>query len=63
MIHDSEALRTLLEEISEWSLVKRRQYLADMRKAFGIAAEEQIKQGLADLWAERKRKLSAAQAR
>lgn len=63
MIHDSEALRTLLEEISEWSLVKRRQYLADMRKAFGIAAEEQIKQGLADLWAERKRKLSAAQGR
>lgn len=63
MIHDSEALRTLLEEIAEWPLIKRREYLADIRKAFGIAAEEQIKQGLSDLWVERKRKLSAAQAR
>lgn len=63
MIHDSEALRTLLEEIAEWPLVKRREYLADMRRAFGIATEEQIKQGLSALWAERKRKLSAAQAR
>lgn len=56
MIHDAEALRTLIEEIAEWTLEQRRQYIADLGKAFGSRAAEQIKQGLTDLWAERKKR-------
>ena len=55
MIHDAEALRTLLEEIAEWTLEQRRQYIADLGKAFGSNAAEQIKQGLTELWTERKK--------
>jgi hypothetical protein len=42
------------EEIAEWSLQARREYLANMRKAFGEAAERQLKEALQALWTERK---------
>jgi hypothetical protein len=54
MIHDSARLREVIEEIAEWNLQQRRSYLADMRKAFGEAAERQLKDGLTGFWKERK---------
>lgn len=50
MINDPQQLRTVLEEISEWSLEDRRWYIAEIQKAFGPKSAEQIKQGLIDLW-------------
>jgi hypothetical protein len=44
----------VVEEIAEWSLQARREYLANMRKAFGEAAERQLKEALQALWTERK---------
>ncbi|MFM0141773.1 hypothetical protein [Paraburkholderia sp. RL18-085-BIA-A] len=53
MIRDPTRLREVLEEIAEWTLQQRREYLADMRKAFGEAAERQLKDGLTGYWKER----------
>ncbi|HEX7911747.1 MAG TPA: hypothetical protein VF534_27150 [Paraburkholderia sp.] len=54
MIHNETRLREVLEEIAGWDLAKRRAYIADMGKAFGPEAAEQIKQGLKELWGNRK---------
>ncbi|WP_229011563.1 DUF7696 family protein [Paraburkholderia gardini] len=53
MIADPTRLREVIEEIARWSLQARRSYIGEIQKAFGEAAAEQIKQGLAALWSER----------
>jgi hypothetical protein len=53
MIHDLDQLRSVIEEISAWSLEQRRAYLANIRTVFGEAAENQLKDALKAHWAER----------
>jgi hypothetical protein len=55
IIEDEKRLRELLEEVAEWPLQKRRDYLEAMQKWFGPEAAQQIKDGLTKLWQERKR--------
>jgi hypothetical protein len=48
-------LRSVIEEISDWSLdEQRRAYLANIRTVFGDAAENQLKDALKVHWKERK---------
>lgn len=54
MIHDPIRLQEVIDEIVDWTIEKRRAYIASIEKAFGPAASEQIKQGLTALWQERK---------
>jgi hypothetical protein len=54
MIHDLDQLRSVIEEISAWSLEQRRAYLANIRTVFGVEAEQQIKDALTAHWKERK---------
>jgi ribosomal protein L7/L12 len=54
MIHDPTRLREVVEEIAEWSLQARREYIASIEKAFGTHAASQIKVALQALWTERK---------
>ena len=63
IIHDPQRLRELIDEIAEWTLEQRRQYIADLGNAFGSKAAEQIKQGLTDLWAERKKHVEVSNER
>lgn len=53
MIYSRRRLREVLEEISEWDLPKRREYIADLGKAFGEESAQQIRDGLTNLWNER----------
>ena len=53
MIHDEKRLREVIEEIAEWDLQARRDYLAAMRKAFGPEAEQQLKEALTTFWKDR----------
>jgi hypothetical protein len=46
-------LREVLEEIAGWTLEQRRGYLADIGKVFGPEAEQQLKDGLTELWGKR----------
>lgn len=55
MIGDEGRLAEVIEEIAGWTLQQRRAYLANMRKAFGEAAESQLKDGLTGYWKERGR--------
>lgn len=50
MIHSPSHLRDVLEEIAAWPLAKRREYIAEMAKAFGEPAAEQLKDGLTEFW-------------
>lgn len=50
MIYSRRRLREVLEEISEWSLERRRQYLADIEKAFDAKSAQQLKDGLMEMW-------------
>lgn len=54
MIRDPKRLQEVIEEITEWTLQRRREYLADVRKAFGEAAERQLKDGLTGFWNDRR---------
>ncbi|WP_188130766.1 hypothetical protein [Paraburkholderia panacisoli] len=54
MIADPKRLHEVLEEIADWTIDRRREYLADMRKVFGEAAERQLKDGLTGYWKERR---------
>ena len=54
MIHDPTRLREVIEEISVWSLQARREYIASMEKAFGPKSAQQLRDGLTELWKERK---------
>jgi hypothetical protein len=53
MIHDSTRLHEVIEEISQWTLQQRRQYLVDMERAFGPAAAQQLKDALQTQWTKR----------
>lgn len=50
MIHDPERLREVIEEIAEWSLQQRRQYITEISKVFGEDAAQQLKDGLIEFW-------------
>ena len=52
-IHDPEALHTLLDEIAQWDLQARRQYLVDLERGLGRDAANQVKDGLRELWNNR----------
>jgi hypothetical protein len=54
MISDPVQLQAVLEEIAEWPLDKRRIYIANIEKAFGKDAAQQIRDGLAQIWENRK---------
>jgi len=54
MIYDAARLAEVLEEIASWTLDQRRGYLADIGKAFGAEAEQQLKDGLKQMWEQRK---------
>jgi hypothetical protein len=54
MIYSRRRLREVLEEIAEWSLERRRQFIADIEKAFDAKSAQQLKDGLVELWRERK---------
>jgi hypothetical protein len=45
----------VIDEISEWPLDRRRQYIASIGQAFGETAAQQIRDGLKALWENRKR--------
>lgn len=53
MIYDPLRLREVIEEIAEWDLQARRDYLAAMRKTFGPEAEQQLKEVLTTFWKDR----------
>jgi hypothetical protein len=53
VIHDAACLREVIEEIAEWDLQARRDYLAAMRKVFGPEAEQQLKEALTTFWKDR----------
>jgi hypothetical protein len=54
MIYDAGRLREVLEEIAGWTLEQRREYLAEIGKVFGPEAEQQLKDGLKQMWEQRK---------
>lgn len=54
MITDAVRLREVIEEIARWSLQARRSYIGEIQKAFGEAAAEQLKDGLRQMWEQRK---------
>jgi hypothetical protein len=54
VIGDPSQLQALLEEVAEQPLEWRRQYIANLEKAFGREAATQIRDGLTRLWQERK---------
>jgi hypothetical protein len=47
-------LAEVVEEIADWSLQARREYIASIEKVFGTHAASQIKEALQALWTERK---------
>lgn len=53
MIHDAKRLHEVIEEIAEWDLQARRDYLAVMRKVFGPESEQQLKEALTTFWKDR----------
>jgi hypothetical protein len=50
MISDEAELKALLEEIAEWPLQKRREYIAAIEATFGKESANQIRRGLTALW-------------
>lgn len=50
LIHDAVQFASVIGEISEWDLQKRRAYISEMEIAFGLAAAQQLKDGLTELW-------------
>jgi len=50
VIYSRRRLREVLDEISEWSLERRRQFITDIEKAFDAKSAQQLKDGLIDLW-------------
>jgi hypothetical protein len=54
MISDPERLLEVVEEIMSWSLQERRDYIANIAKAFGQQAAQQIRDALTELWRLRK---------
>ncbi len=54
MITNPARLVEVLTKISQWTLPERRQYLADVEKAFGAAAGKQLRDGLTAMWQEKK---------
>jgi hypothetical protein len=55
LIHNPMRLHEVIDEISEWPLDRRRQYIASIGQAFGEAEAQQIRDGLKALWEKRKR--------
>jgi len=54
MIHDARRLNEVIDEISQWTLVERRQYINEISNAFGPASAQQIKDALTARWAAAK---------
>jgi RNase P protein component len=54
VIYSRRRLREVLDEISEWNLDRRRQYIADIEKEFGSKSAQQLKDGLTELWKRKK---------
>lgn len=53
MIHDKEQLASVIEEIADWDLQKRRDYLANIETAYGPESAQQLKDGLIARWKEK----------
>lgn len=50
MIRDPIRLQEVIDEIIDWTLGKRREYLAALEQAYGPEAAEQIKTALTARW-------------
>lgn len=50
MIHDETQLAGVLDEIAFWPLQKRREFIAEIEKAYGPESSQQLKDGLTELW-------------
>ena len=50
MIHDPIRLQEVIEEISDWTLQQRRDYIGEIEKVFGEESAQQIKDGLTGYW-------------
>lgn len=55
MIHDKAQFESVIQEIADWPLERRRWYIAEIEKAFDKESAQQIKEGLMTYW-EAKRK-------
>jgi len=53
MIADPTRLREVVDEIANWTVAQRRQYLTDLGAAFGKAAVDQLKDALREKWEKR----------
>ena len=50
MIHDPARLREVIEELAELPLSTRRAHLADVEEKQGVAAAQQLRDGLTEFW-------------
>lgn len=50
MIRDPIRLQEVVDEITDWTLGKRREYLAALEQAYGPAAAQQIRDALTARW-------------
>ncbi|MEX3914849.1 hypothetical protein AB4Y43_01195 [Paraburkholderia sp. BR10872] len=50
MIHDPARLAEVIDEIIDWTLEQRRSYIANLERAFGPAAAQQIRDALTERW-------------
>lgn len=53
MIHDPQRLQEVVEEVSEWPLEKRRDFLENIDAAFGRQSVDQLKDALRANWDKR----------
>lgn len=53
VIHDPVRLNEVIDEIEGWSLQERRSYIANLERAFGPAAAQQIRDALTERWQKR----------
>lgn len=50
MIRDPIRLQEVIDEIVDWTLGKRREYLAALEQAYGQEAADQIRTALTERW-------------
>jgi hypothetical protein len=50
VIHDEAQFASVIDEIAFWPLQKRREFIAEIDKAYGPESAHQLKDGLTELW-------------
>jgi hypothetical protein len=55
MIDDKAQFESVIQEIADWTLERRRCYIAEIEKAFGQESAQQIKDGLIAYWDKRQK--------